>query len=213
MSAEERHNRLYQELRSRICLLDYPPGTKLGEESLAAEFGVSRTPLRRVLAKLADEGLVEAHHGVGTLVTDVDPRELGETYELRMALAQLAGELSPRPVTEETLSAARSFVARGEALLAAPDPREFAQLNMEFFAFWLELCGNAALAEMTERLYYRTARIWLKAIPQLDTRREVALFLDEMRHTLSALEARDVPAACLIRRAHISMSYQRLTSP
>lgn len=212
MSAEARHQRLYEELRSRICLLDYPPGTKLGEEALAAEFGVSRTPLRRVLARLADEGLLESRHGVGTRVTDVDARELAEVYALRTELAQLAGILSPRPVTPEILAEARRFVARGEALAAAPDPRDFARLNMEFFAFGLGLCGNAALVEMAERLYFRTARIWLQAVPALEAAAEAAVFLSEMRETLAALEAGDVAAAGLIRRAHISMSYRRLAA-
>ncbi|ETX28001.1 GntR family transcriptional regulator [Roseivivax isoporae] len=212
MTAEERHLRLYQEIRSRICLLDYPPGAKLGEEALAAEFGVSRTPVRRVLARLADEGLVAARHGVGTIVTDVDARELGQVYELRMELAQLAGWLSPLPITERVVTEAQDFVQRGAALAAAPAPRDFATLNMAFFDFGLGLCGNAALAEMSERLYYRTARIWLQTIPALDLAQEAAFFHDEMRQVATALEARDPRAAALIRRAHISMSYQRLAA-
>ncbi|MEZ5475956.1 MAG: GntR family transcriptional regulator [Thiolinea sp.] len=47
-------------MRRRICLLDYPPNTRLREEDLASEFGVSRTPLRRVLGHLESEGLVKS---------------------------------------------------------------------------------------------------------------------------------------------------------
>jgi len=61
-----RNQMLYSQLRDRICLLDYPPDTRLSEEALAKEFGISRTPLRRVLARLEDEGLVQSVHGVGT---------------------------------------------------------------------------------------------------------------------------------------------------
>jgi DNA-binding GntR family transcriptional regulator len=43
--ARARFLRLHGALRTRICLLDYPPGTRLSEEALAAEFGTSRTPL------------------------------------------------------------------------------------------------------------------------------------------------------------------------
>ena len=94
-NAAARFQRLHAELRARICLLDYPPGTRLSEETLAAEFGTSRTPLRRVLARLEDEGLLTSRHGVGTLVTDVDLAEMAQVYALRLELAQLAGQLSP----------------------------------------------------------------------------------------------------------------------
>ena len=55
-TARARSERIYRSLRDRICLLDYPPGARLSEEELAAEFAISRTPLRKVLARLeADE--------------------------------------------------------------------------------------------------------------------------------------------------------------
>ncbi len=209
--ATSRHLRLYTELRSRICLLDYPPGTRLSEESLACDFGTSRTPLRRALARLEDEGLVISRHGVGTLVTDVEIGELAQTYALRLELAQLTATLSPRPVTDDILREIAAFVTRGEGLAAHPDPRAFAELNMAYHSFGLSLSGNDALRDTAERLYYRTARIWLKAIPHMDLAEECAIFLDEMRQTRAALTANDPHAAALIRRAHISMSFQRLS--
>src|SRR5690606_38977516 len=55
--ARERFERIYRILRNRICLLEYPPGARLSEEELAEEFRISRTPVRRVLARLESEGL------------------------------------------------------------------------------------------------------------------------------------------------------------
>lgn len=208
--AAARFQRLYQELRERICLLDAPPGTRLSEEALAAKFGTSRTPLRRVLARLEDEGLVESRHGVGTLVTDVDPEELHEVYALRLELAGLAGVLSPLPVTDKTRSDLEIFILRAEDLARHPSPRGFARLNMEYFAFGLSLTGNRALREASERLYFRTARIWLQSIPRMDLAAECETFVEELHQTRTALAAGDVQAAALIRRAHISMSMARL---
>src|SRR5205823_1498223 len=92
-TARERFDRLYAIIRDRICTLEYPPGMRLSEEVLAAEFGVSRTPVRRVLTRLETEGLVEARHGVGTIVTDADLAELAQFYPIRMELAVLVGRL------------------------------------------------------------------------------------------------------------------------
>lgn len=209
--ASDRFEKLYVELRDRICLLEYPPGTKLSEEALAAEFGISRTPLRRVLARLEDEGLLASRHGIGTLVTDVDLREMTQVNELRLELAQMAGRLSTRPVTFEVLRAIQDLVNRGDALLRDPDAQVFARLNMDYHRFTLDLTGNLPLRDMADRLYYRTTRIWLKAIPQLDLHHECRIFLDELRQIEIALEAGDLQAVALIRRAHISMGLKRLT--
>lgn len=209
-TVQQRNQQLYAELRDRICMLVYPPGERLSEEALAAEFGISRTPLRRVLARLEDEGLVQSVHGVGTLVTDVDIHEMRHVYDLRMELAQLVGLLSPVTIDDTTIQTVRSFQARGRALEAQPTAERFARLNMDFFDFGLSLSDNQPLREMSERLYYRTARIWLKSIPKMDLVNEVEIFCREIDEITTAIENRDTTAAALIRRAHISMSIQRL---
>lgn len=208
--ARQRFLRLHDALRRRICLLDYPPGTRLSEEVLATEFGTSRTPLRRVLARLEDEGLVMSQHGIGTIVTDIDPAEMARTYDLRRELAGLVGRLSPVAVTDDIIAQAADFLARGQALTAQPDIRALAQLNMEYFHFGTSLCLNEALREMSERLYYRTARIWLMATPHLDLEQEIAIFVAELGDNVRALQAGDMQAAADIRRAHISMCIARL---
>lgn len=208
--AAARFDRLYRCLRDRICLLDAPPGTRLSEEALAAEFGTSRTPVRRVLARLESEGLVEARAGVGTLVTDVDAEEMAQVYALRLELTQLAGRLSPRAVDAATLARADGFLREAHALQAEPDARVFARLNMAFHELGLSLCGNAALRETLDRLYARTARIWLQAIPQMDLAEECRIFTEEIRQTRDALAVGDLQAAALIRRTHVSLSHARL---
>ncbi|MEE4348290.1 MAG: GntR family transcriptional regulator, partial [Paracoccaceae bacterium] len=69
---------------------------------------------------------------------------------------------------------------------------------------------NAALREMSERLYYRTARIWLTATAHLDLGDETAIFVSELRDSLQALKARDGQAAADVRRAHISLCIARV---
>jgi len=212
-TAAFRNQSVYHALRSRICLLDYPPNSRLSEETLATEFGMSRTPLRRVLARLEDEGLVQSIHGVGTLVTDVDIAEMRHVYELRMELAQLVGVLSPAPITTDTIAQVQAFQRRAADLRITPDARTFAQMNMDFFDFGLSLSENQPLRDMSERLYYRTARIWLKTISRLDLTQEIDIFAREIDETANAIAAGDTAAAALIRRAHISMSIHRLSQP
>ena len=73
--------------------MEYTPGARLSETARAQEFNVSRTPLRRVLARLKDEGLVQSVHGVGTFVTDIRNEDLDQTFALRIELFDLSERL------------------------------------------------------------------------------------------------------------------------
>lgn len=208
--ARERFERIYRTLRDRICLLEYPPGARLSEEELADEFAISRTPVRRVLARLESEGLIEARHGVGTIVTDVEIEELAQVYHLRLELAVLIGKMAPLPRSAADLERIRALIARCDALTSDADHKAFARLNMDFFAEIAAMTGNQPLREISERLYFQTSRIVLKLMPRLNLVEEFAAFRREMEEVLAAMEIGDVDSVGHIRRSHISMSFQRM---
>ena len=208
--SRERFERLYRTLRDRICLLEYPPGTRISEGELADEFAISRTPVRRVLTRLESEGLIEAHHGVGTIVTDVKLEELTQVYHLRMELAVLIGRLSPIVRSRGDLDRIRVLIERCDALPRDSDHKAFARLNMDFFSEITAMTGNLPLRDISERLYFQTSRIILKLMPRLNLAEEFAAFHREMTDVLAALEIGDIEAVGHIRRAHISMSFARM---
>ena len=209
-SARERAERIYRILRDRICLLEYPPGSLISEEGLAQEFEVSRTPVRRVLARLESEGLVQSVHGVGTLVTDPDIEELQQVYHLRLELALLIGKLTPTPWTREDIGRIRGLIARCDVDSSGSDQRAFLRLNLEFFNELNALTGNQPLREISDRLYHLTARIWLNSVPRLNLRDEIEIFRREIADVISALEIGDLESVGHIRRSHIAMSFARL---
>lgn len=209
-TARDRAERLYRTLRDRICLLDYPPGARLSEEELAAEFEISRTPLRKVLARLEAEGLIASQHGVGTIVTDVDVEELAQVYALRMELAPLLGRLDPVPFTPARIERIRGLIAECDRLTESRDPRAFAALNMAFVQEVNALTGNQPLREICERLYIQVARVVVKMMPDLGRAAEFRAFRQEMAEVLAAAEIGDWDAIGHIRRAHISMSFTRM---
>ncbi len=213
--ARGRFERIYQTLRMRICLLDYEPGSRLREEDLAEEFGVSRTPVRRVLVKLEAEGLLRSVHGVGTIVTDIDVNELAQVYELRVELAELVGKLSPVTVDDALVARFREIRERCDRMVREGDPREFSRINMDFFHLFTSLTANEPLREISERLYYQTTRIWLKTASRLRgyeqlLNNEFLIFQREVADITEAVEHGDLAAAGHVRRAHIAMSFGRI---
>lgn len=213
-TARDRFERIHLTLRDRICLLDYAPGARLSEQALAEEFGISRTPLRRVLVRLEGEGLLRSVQGVGTFVTDVSIEELEPIYELRVELAELLGVLGTRLPDARIWKQMKTIPALlGE--LADDDsagPRRFGELNLEFFRAFHMITTNEPLRQISERLFFQTSRIWLKSMAsgRVSVAAEARIFQNEVGEVLRALETRDIRSAALIHRAHISMSFLRM---
>ena len=107
--------RAYQTLREEILEWSLLPGTVLAEVEQSERLGVSRTPLREALGKLAAEGLTRASRGRGVVVTDISLEDVDELFELRETLegkaAALAAERGDSAVFRELQ----------EQLLAAPE--------------------------------------------------------------------------------------------
>src|SRR5262249_414266 len=151
----------------------------------------SRTPVRRVLARLESEGLVESVHGVGTIITDPDIQELVQIYHLRLELATLVGRLSPTPRTPEDLDRIRALIARCDEDMRNPAQRAFPRLKMDFYWEISAMTGNLALREINERLYLKVVRVVLKMMPKLGLVDEYRAFRSEMEAVLSAAEIGD----------------------
>lgn len=212
LTVKDRHAAIHTEIRQRICLLDYPPGAQLSEVTLAEEFGTSRTPIRRVLARLEEEGLVQSVHGVGTLVTDADITELQQEYRLRVELTALTGRLDPVMPGEAFLDRLQWLIDRATEMTRTGTPRSFTELDMDVFQTLLDLTENDPLRQILERLYYKTKRLWLvRAIKaELDLKEEYRIFLHELEAIQIALHSGDLEAVAQLQRAHISMSFNRL---
>lgn len=202
-SPDKRHERIYRTVRERISLLQYPPGTVLSEAELAAEFGVSRTPVRRVLQRLNFEGLVQIKNGVGTIVTDIDFKTFKDIYDLRMSLAELMGGLSPAPITEALIGDIERLVERVKRLRGRPDIEGFARIANDLEEVLLQLIGSRPLREVTDVLYYRVSRIWFTFLPNLDWDVVVGAMEAELTQMLEAMKRGDARGVGQIRRFYL----------
>jgi len=191
--SRQRFAAIHHALRERIARLEYPPGTRLDVNRLAGEFAVSRTPVRSVLQRLEHQGLVVTRHGVGTTVTPLDVEHLREAIELRVRLAELIGELSPRRPHAGVLEHLDAAAERCRPLLARFDPEGFARVDIGVHRAVCGLIGNARLLDAYDELFYRTVRMWFVLLPRLDWREEVSVLLEDiamMRRTVARGDAR-----------------------
>ena len=201
---------IHRELRTRIVLDRYPPGHRLDIDALAREFDVSRTPLRGVLQRLALEGLVVSRHGVPTTVSAVEPQALQQSLAFRLRLAELIGELSPKPPTAPVRAAVDEAHLRVSRLGARGDLDAFVQIDLLLHGAICGLIGNAPLLQAYDQAYYLTARMWRLLLPELDWADEVAVFAREVELQREAVQRGDVRAVGFNTRNALSAVLHRL---
>ncbi|MEV6837469.1 GntR family transcriptional regulator [Streptomyces sp. NPDC051133] len=141
-------------IRHRILTGQLTPGQALVETELAAQFGVSKTPVREALKTLAGTGLVVLNQYKGVTVRMVDADMAREVYDVRLLLEPEALRRTVR--SGASLEAARSALARADD---ATDTAERSLANREFHRALYLPCGNPLLGRMLDEVRDQAALV------------------------------------------------------
>jgi len=204
-----RTNSILEILRNRICLLDYPPGTVLREADLAAEFSVSRTPIRSVLQQLSHGGLIESRDGVGTIVTDPSFAEIRDIYQMRIKLAQCIGYMNPRAFTEVDFESIKSLLGRAQVLTEKFNLLEYWKINHDQHYLIEQIIGNCALREMWNHFYFIAARMWYQHV-QTNYEGASKSLVSELSEVRRAINENNAVALGYIQSNYIAYGLGRL---
>ena len=197
------------ELLNRICFLEYQPDDQLKEAEIAAEFGVSRTPVRDAINRISHLGLVETRNGVGTVVVALSAQQIRHVYDMRLALAPLIGTTSPRGITAQDIATAHSLQKQATALSNRFHPRHYVELNHKVHQLIASLIGNNVLRSFWWQTYYQAASTWYR-ISTLKGPEVAPALVHELRDIVTALENNDAAAVGFIQRTHIGYGYGRI---
>ncbi len=206
----ERLDLIYTVLKQRICTVEIEPGQFIYETQVAQEFGVSRTPVRRVFSRLEHNGLIRTRRGVGSRVTELDLATFEDCYRIRVHLAELIGGSIDPAAIPKAVKELETLVGTADALGDMPDYRAIGRVNVGMMAVILDLINNAPLREISESLYMRTTRVWHSAIPQLDWEEEVSFVVGELTELLRALRVGDMTTVGYVRRNYTAFAHHRL---
>lgn len=125
-------SQLTTRIRERILNGEYAPGSQLLQDSIAAEFGVSKIPVREALVHLRSEGLVDIFAHRGFQVRGVSVDELQEVFRLRLDIEPEAVAEGARRASDEDRAAAAAALGALDRTLAAMDLRSSGDLNTAF---------------------------------------------------------------------------------
>lgn len=187
---------IYDALCARIIAGDLPAGEKLRQDHIAKEFGTSHVPVREALLRLEGHGLAQSQPRRGMRVTALDPEEVREVIEMRIALETLAlSHAIPRLKSSDLKLAEAARLACDEAETMA----EWELRNRAFHRAILTPCAMERLLGTIDDLHIASARHfhahWRHKWVQRVDKEHAAI--------LAAMQRRDTQAAVELLRRHL----------
>lgn len=192
---------VFEVLRRAVVQGHFPVGTRIIEEQIARDLGVSRTPVREAIRKLEALSLVEVEPNRGAVVRGLSVEEIRQINYVRKLLEGGAVELACRHITPEQLAELERNLNEMAAAVERADTPRLAALNGEFHAVIRSAAGNRPLLHSLEALLDRISLVWDVSRP--DHQRYVQT-IREHQAILEQLKRRDSAAAREALLAHIA---------
>jgi DNA-binding GntR family transcriptional regulator len=200
------YEQVAEQLRGRIVAHTLAPGSWIDEQAIAAEYGISRTPLREALKVLAGEGLVTMKLRRGAYVTEVSRRDLDEVFHL---LALLESDAAAAVATGATPAQLAELQSLHEQLEASVDDRDrFFAANERFHMRLLEIADNRWRIQLVADL---RKVMKLNRHHSLFKQGRLQASLKEHRQLMTALKARNGERAQALMQQHMAAGREAAT--
>jgi DNA-binding GntR family transcriptional regulator len=200
LGAPALYEQVAERLRTRIFAHELAPGAWVDEQAIAAEYGISRTPLREALKVLASEGLVTLKPRRGCYVTELSEQDLDEIFPIMAMLEGRCASEATAKAKDSDLARLSAIHAELERYAAADDADRFFEANQQFHDALQELAGNRWLQQLideTRKFIKLTRRDSLNLTGRL--RQSLA----EHRQILAAVQQRQPEEAGHLMHDHI----------
>lgn len=206
-------DKAYREIKDLILTSALRPGELVAAHTLAARYGMSRSPVSQALTLLSQEGLVRAVPRVGYVIPSVSIADVQEIFQLRLHLEGLGAELAAAAATDAAIDRFASTdaeVREMAASLAVDDPaivRLSIETHASFHLMVAGLSGNSRLVGYIRGLLDESQRI-----QSLDPRfrYHIGFLVGAHRDVIDALRSRDPNSAREAMQKHIRQSQERI---
>ena len=194
-------------LRDQIFAKQLAPGSWLDEQSLAEQFGISRTPMREAIKALASEGLVTMKMRRGAYVTEVNRTDLEQIFTVLSLLEGQAAKEAALKATEDELNLLDHLHHRLETAAADRDIEQFFEINGKFHELIQQIAGNRWMNGVIDDLR-KVLKLHRK--DSLTSTGRIQNSLIEHREILRAILKRDDLAAEAAMRKHFANGLEAL---
>jgi DNA-binding GntR family transcriptional regulator len=184
------------ELRNMIVDGRLPAGERINEVHLSRQLGVSRTPLREALARLAQEGALRHVARIGYFVRPLTLEEFEQIYAIRPLLDPEALRLSGLPSPDRL----QRLQGINDQIRSERDADQVIDLDDEWHLELVADCPNRVLIDLIQQFIQRTRRY---EIALMRERKNVLVATADHKAILAALRQRDLEAACAALRTNL----------
>jgi DNA-binding GntR family transcriptional regulator len=184
-----------------------PPGSLQSVHRLAEELGVSRTPVREAMVRLAETGLVRPERNRGFRVVGADALEVAEVFQLRLLLEVPAARRAATRLRPGDLAALEQEMAAMHAAAADGDAEALSRHDRRFHQLIVAAAGNARLERTVRGLRDATVALGLSTA---ERSRTLADIVTEHEPLLDALRRGDGDAAAAAMSAHLTCTAELL---
>jgi DNA-binding GntR family transcriptional regulator len=191
---------IYQTLRRDIVSLHRKPGDPIIEKDLAATFGVSRTPIREALLRLAAEHLVEIAPQSGTFVARIPLATLPEAIVIRRALEELAVRTAASNASRSQIALLEANLERQREAVASDDRDAFHDADEDFHATIAEAAGYPGIWTVVQQVKLQVDRYRHLTLPQPG---RMARLVEEHAAIAHAIRDRDGALAVIQLGLHL----------
>lgn len=156
MKKQSSEEKVYLKIRSAIAAREIAPGQQLIENTISAHLGISRSPVRNALQRLANEGFVKIIKNRGAFVANPTHQEMHQTYTMRRLLEKYALEEAAARMTPVDFTLLRELVEAEKVALQNDDSIGYLDINKEFHMHIAKRSESRFLIEFIERLINET---------------------------------------------------------
>jgi DNA-binding GntR family transcriptional regulator len=206
ISRSTTQDNVVDQLRKLILNHYFNPKDRLPQNHLAELLGVSRTPIREALVKLASEGLVTFSPYKGASVADFSVEDLNEIYSVRIALEGYAAYLSALRISDKEVDQLSRLLQRMKSALKKNDQQELLRLNRKFHTGIYSGANERRLLELINN-HIDQAEIYRRIFVNLDHSREEMVKHQEV---LIALRTHNAELAEKLTRTHLRKTAEKL---
>ncbi|OLM28565.1 Transcriptional regulator, GntR family [Pseudonocardia sp. Ae717_Ps2] len=197
-------DKVYDSLRQQIISLKLKPGEAISEKEIAASLGVSRTPVREGLILLVDEGLASIYPKIGSFVSRIDPRKVGDAQFVREAVELASLQEIPDTLDVELVQLLQWNL---EQQHGTDSPDESFRLDEDFHQGLLALAGRGAVWPTVAAAKGHLDRARRLGLPEA---KPIASIAREHQEIFDAVVAHDLGEARDRLRAHLRGIYDQI---
>ncbi len=202
-------SRVYHQIRAEILKGAFIPGESVTEMGLAAQCGVSRTPVREALHQLELEGLVQLIPNKGAIILGIRPEDICDIYQIRSMLEGSVAERAAQRASEEDVRRLTEILDLTEFYIARQNIEQLQAMDGQFHQLIYEMSGSRMFKRVLKDLHYY---IGLTRNASLKSEGRAAESLKEHRAVLDAIARHDGMQARELMTLHVGKALENVLS-